>query len=158
MKRYNSYLFPGAVLLGLVLLLAFPPQKSAQIPPTTQLISESSILAGLAPAAVFPFIDTTPNRIIQAHIAVTDATSSCPGAAPTNVQVLVGQAGVSLVNVMTASTNTGISTVSGQCVFHVTVTPGVGGVPATVTDIVVHNNGASALTGVNTITASAEVH
>jgi hypothetical protein len=58
---------------------------------------------------------------------------------------------------MTAATNTGISTAPGQCVFHVTVRPNAGGVPATITDIVVRNAGASALSGVNTVTVSAEV-
>jgi hypothetical protein len=39
-----------------------------------------------------------------------------------------------------------------------TVTPGVDGVPDKVTDIVVVNNGGSPLTGLNTITVSAEVN
>jgi hypothetical protein len=124
-----------------------------------QLISESSMLAGLSANALFPFIDTTPQRISKAHIAVTDATASCGGAsptAPTNIEVLVGQAGVALVNVMTASTNTGIGS-STQCVFHVTVQAGRGGVPSTVTDIVVRNKGAAALNGRHTVTASATV-
>jgi hypothetical protein len=135
---------------------------SASLASSTHLISESSILDGLAVGAVFPFIDTTPNEIQRAHIAVTDATTSCAAGAspPANVQVLVGQAGVALVSVMTAATNTGISTTTVttvQCVFHVTVVPGQGGVPATVTDIVVRNGGGAPLTGVNTITVSAEV-
>jgi hypothetical protein len=124
-----------------------------------QLISESSMLSGLPSNALFPFIDTTPHRITQAHIAVTDSTASCSAGAapPANIQVLVGQAGVALVNVMTASTNTGIGTPA-QCVFHVTVRPRRGGVPATVTDIVVKNAGAAPLTGINTVTASATVN
>lgn len=124
-----------------------------------QLISESALLSGLAPGALFPFIDTTPNSIVSAHIAITDATTTCAAGAapPANMQILAGQAGVELDPVMTAATNTGIGTAT-QCVFHVTVTPGSGGVPETVTDIVVVNTNASAaLTGVNTITASAEV-
>jgi hypothetical protein len=124
-----------------------------------QLISESSMLAGLSANSLFPFIDTTPHRITKAHIAVTDATASCGGAsptAPTNIEVLVGQAGGTLVNVMTTSTNTGIGTPV-QCVFHVTVRPKSGGLPATVTDIVVRNKGAAALNGRNTVTASATV-
>jgi len=64
---------------------------------------------------------------------------------------------VSLVSVMGASTNTGISTTPGQCVFHVTMHAGRGGVPSTVTDIVVLNAGSSPLSGVNTVTASATV-
>ncbi|MGI8733734.1 MAG: hypothetical protein ACR2LM_10595 [Pyrinomonadaceae bacterium] len=124
-----------------------------------QLISESALLSGLAPSALFPFIDTTPNSIVSAHIAITDATTTCAAGAapPANMLILAGQAGGPLVPVMTAATNTGIGTAT-QCVFHVTVTPGSGGVPETVTDIVVvNNNSSAALTGVNTITASAEV-
>jgi hypothetical protein len=124
-----------------------------------QLISESSMLAGLSAQALFPFIDTTPHRITKAHIAVTDSTASCSAGAapPAKIQVLVGQAGVALINVMTASTNTGIGTPA-QCVFHVTVRPRRGGVPATVTDIVVRNGGAAPLNGINTVTASATVN
>ena len=124
-----------------------------------QLISESSLLTGLAPGAAFPFIDTTPNRILRAHIAITDATTNCAAGAapPSNVAVLVGEAGVALVSVMDATTNTGISTTPGQCVFHVTITAGTAGVPNTVTDIVVVNGGSSALSGLNTVTASAIV-
>jgi hypothetical protein len=123
------------------------------------VISESALLTGLGAGAAFPFIDTTPRPIVRAHIAVTDATTTCAagGTAPANIQVLVGQAGVSLVNVMTASTNTGISTTPGQCVFHVTVRPGVGGVAEKITDIVIVNGGAAPLTGINTATASATV-
>ena len=126
MKSHKKYLVSGAALFLIGLLLAFPIQKAAQIPPPTQLIAQSSILSSLASGAVFPFIDTTPRGISRAHIAITDATSSCSAgaAAPASIQVLVGQAGVALVNVM---------------------------------NIVVHNNGGSALTGVNTVTASAEV-
>lgn len=160
MKSYKGYLFPTAVVfLAAVFLLSFPAREAAQIPPTTQLISQSALLSGLAPGAVFPFIDATPNTISRAHVAVTDATTACSAGAapPNNIQILVGEAGVALVNVMTAATNTGISTVTGQCVFHVTFRPGVAGVPSTITDIVVHNNGSSPLGGINTITASAEV-
>lgn len=90
---------------------------------------------------------------------MTDATANCAAGAapPANVQVLVGEAGVALSPVLNAATNTGISTVTGQCVFHVTVRPGAGGVPARVTDIVVRNAGGAALTGTNTVTVSAEV-
>jgi len=160
MKSYKGYLFPAAVVfLAAIFMLSFPVREAAQIPPTTQLISQSALLSGLAPGAVFPFIDTTPNTISRAHVAITDATTTCSAGAapPDNIQILVGEAGVALVNVMTAATNTGISTVTGQCVFHVTFRPGVAGVPSTITDIVVHNNGSSALSGINTITASAEV-
>jgi len=158
MGRYRSVLLVLAGFL-IAVFVALPGQRAAGVSPGTHFISQGSILTGLAPGAVFPFIDTTPNRIVRAHIAVTDSTTKCApkAAAPANVQVLVGQAGVKLVPVMTAATNTGISTTPAQCVFHITVKAGAGGVPATVTDIVVLNGGKSDLTGVNTITASAEV-
>jgi hypothetical protein len=150
---------PAIIGLVIVLALSFPTDSRAQIPPTRQLISESSLLAGLAPGALFPFIDSTPHSISLAHIAITDATSNCaPGAAaPSNIQVLAGVGGGSLTNVMTAATNTGIGSPT-QCVFHVTIKPGVGGVAARITDIVVVNSNASAaLTGINTVTVSALV-
>jgi hypothetical protein len=133
--------------------------QAPAIPPGGFYISQAQLLTGLAPGSVFPFVDTTPRLIQRAHIAVTDATTNCsPGAAaPSNVQVLVGEAGVNLVPVMTAATNTGISTAPGQCVFHVTVTAGAGGVPARVTDIAVRNGGPSPLAGIHTITVSADV-
>ncbi|MGH9902542.1 MAG: hypothetical protein ACRD68_12110 [Pyrinomonadaceae bacterium] len=124
----------------------------------TKLVVENAILAGLPAGALFPFIDSTPNRIVSTHIALTDATSACsPGAAPpSNLQVLVGVAGGRLVPVMTASTNTGIGS-SSQCVFHVTVRPGADGAPRRITDIVVVNGGDKPLTALNTVTVSAEV-
>jgi hypothetical protein len=123
-----------------------------------QLISESALLAGLASNSLFPFLDTTPNTIRSTHIAITDSTAACSAGAapPAHMQVLVGQAGVALTNVMTAATNTGIGTAA-QCVFHVTARPGQGGVPGTVTDVVVKNAGGAPLTGINTVTASATV-
>jgi hypothetical protein len=154
MKNYGKAVF---ALLFLAVLSA-PLGQAAQAPTNPKFIAESSILAGLAPGALFPFIDSTPHHIAKAHIAITDATSSCDGeSAPSNIQILVGVAGGALVNVMTAATNTGIGSAA-QCVFHVTITPGSGGVPATVTDIVVVNaNPTAPLTGVNTITVSATV-
>jgi hypothetical protein len=136
------------------------PTSAAEKGEEVQLISASSLLTSLGAGAAFRFIDTTPNTILRAHIAITDATTNCTAGAapPINVNVLVGQAGVALVSVMDAATNTGISTTPGQCVFHVTVAAGVGGVPDTVTDIVVVNGEASALTGINTVTASATVN
>ena len=124
----------------------------------TQLLAESALLAGLSSQALYPFLDTTPNHVRRAHIAVTDATTNCTAgaAAPASIQVLVGEAGVALVNVMTAATNTGIGSTA-QCVFHVTVRPGRDGVPSPITDIVVRNGGAAPLTGINTVTASASV-
>jgi hypothetical protein len=162
MKRQTLYVVAAAAALAVVVFSATAAGGSGKGKGGRegggQLISESSMLAGLSSQALFPFIDTTPHRITKAHIAITDATASCSAGAapPANIQVLVGQAGVALVNVMTAATNTGIGTPA-QCVFHVTVRPRRGGVPATVTDIVVRNAGASPLTGINTVTASATV-
>ena len=123
-----------------------------------RLIVESEILNGLGAGALYPFVDTTPNNITSAHIAITDATESCVAgaSAPQSIHVLVGVAGGTLADVMDATTNTGIGN-SGQCVFHVTIVPGQNGVPAQVTDIVIQNAGESALTGLNTVTVSAEV-
>lgn len=134
-------------------------RAGAQAPAGGPIVVQSALLNGLAAGAVFPFIDSTPRGISRAHIAITDATNQCKAgaAAPANIQVLVGAAGATLAPVMTAATNTGISTAPGQCVFHVTVTPNAGGVPAMITDIVVRNASTSALTGVNTVTVSAEI-
>jgi hypothetical protein len=156
-RKYYLVVLAGLVIVALAMVL--PARKASAYGDESQFIAESSLLAGLAPGAVFPFIDSTPHAIAQAHIAITDATTNCSAgaAAPSNVKVLVGQAGVSLVSVMGAATNTGISTTPGQCVFHVTINAGQAGVPNTVTDIVVLNAGSSALTGINTVTASATV-
>jgi hypothetical protein len=156
MKNCTRTVF--ALLFSAVAMLV-PLGHAGQTTTDPQLITESSILAGLAPNALFPFVDSTPHHIAKAHIAITDATSSCEAgaAAPSNIQILVGVAGGPLVSVMTAATNTGIGSAA-QCVFHVTITPDRGGVPATVTDIVVVNANPNApLTGVNTITVSAAV-
>jgi len=155
----NTHVFAMTGLTVLALGLLFPGENQAQIAPTHQLISQNALLAGLAPGALYPFMDVTPARIGRAHIAITDATPICAhgAAAPANVQILAGVAGRSLVNVMTAETNTGIGSTE-QCVFHVTIRPGVGIVPRRVTDIVVVNSNAAAeLTGLNTITVSALV-
>jgi hypothetical protein len=156
-RKYYLVVFVGLVTVGLA--AALPARKASAYGDESQFIAASSLLAGLAPGAAFPFIDTTPHGIAQAHIAITDATTHCSAgaAAPSNIKILVGQAGVSLVSVMGAATNTGISTTPGQCVFHVTINAGQAGVPNTLTDIVVLNGGASALTGINTVTASATV-
>src|SRR6266571_6751385 len=137
----------GLVIVGLATVL--PAGKASAPGGESQFIAESSLLAGLAPGAVFPFIDTTPHKIAQAHIAITYSTCDCHAgaASPDNVKILVGQAGVVLVSVMDKTTNTGISTTPGQCVFHVTINAGQAGVPPTVTDIVVLNSGSAALTG-----------
>lgn len=166
MKRQKKYLAAALAVAAFATGLAAQKAATRPDPPGITLrglalrkfISQSALLIGLAPSSLFPFIDTTPNMITRTHIAITDATGICAAGAapPANMQVLVGQAGVALVNVMTAGTNTGIGT-SSQCVFHVTVVPGVGGVPATITDVVLVNAGSSPLTGINTVTASAEV-
>ncbi len=160
MNRQKYFVFFLVAFVLSAVALAYPTKKASAHGDDSQLIAESSLLAGLAPGAVFPFIDTTPHRIAQAHIAITDSTSDChTGAAPPdNIKVLVGEAGVALVSVMDKTTNTGISTTPGQCVFHVTINAGQAGVPVTVTDIVVLNSGSAALTGINTVTASATVH
>lgn len=163
MKRSNLPLLaaPALPLLGLLFVLV--SQEGATHDDNDMdihLLSQSAILTGLPAQAVFPFIDTTPNGIRRAHIAVTDSTENCAGpgsGAPDNVQILVGVAGGPLVSVMTAATNTGISIRPDQCVFHVTVRAGAGEIPAKVTDIVVLNGGDGPLTAINTITASAEV-
>ncbi|MBV9181116.1 MAG: hypothetical protein JO356_07385 [Acidobacteria bacterium] len=163
MKDHRIYVSGLVVLVIVVLAASFPLSKAAAgNEEESQLVVSSSLLAGLAPGAVFPFIDTTPHSISMAHIAVTDSTSNCsPGAAaPSNVKVLVGNAGAHppvLVSVMGASANLGISTTSGQCVFHATIKAGQNGVPSTVTDIVVLNGGSAALTGLNSVTATATV-
>src|SRR5216684_1397633 len=159
MKRQKYFMFFLIAFVLSAVAMAYPTKKASAHGDDSQFIAESSLLAGLAPGAVFPFIDTTPHKIAQAHIAITDSTSDChPGAAPPdNVKILVGQAGVALASVMDKTTNTGISTTTGQCVFHVSVTAGEGVIPQTVTDIVVRNGGSSSLTGINTVTASATV-
>ena len=162
MKVQKLHIIGVATLLTLGLAVTLPIWKAAANHDDSQFIASSSLLAGLAPGAAFPFIDLTPHVISSAHIAITDATTNCsPGAAaPSNVKVLVGNAGAVppvLVSVMGGSTNLGISTTPGQCVFHATIRAGQGGVPDTVTDIVVLNGGASPLTGINTVTASAIV-
>lgn len=163
MKRHKFYLAISAAVTVVALTISAtaaggPTKKGNGGGHHGQLISESALLAGLASNSLFPFLDTTPNTITSTHVAITDATADChPGAAPpANIQVLVGQAGVALTNVMTAAANTGIGT-NAQCVFHVTARPGAGGVATTVTDVVAKNAGGAPLTGINTITASATV-
>src|SRR5713226_520792 len=159
MNRRKYFVFFLVAFVISAVAIAYPTKKASAHGDDSQFISASSLLAGLAPGAAFPFIDTTPHGIAQAHIAITDSTSDChAGAAPPdNIKILVGQAGVALVSVMDKTTNTGIFTTPGQCVFHVTINAGQAGVPATVTDIVVLNSGSAALTGINTVTASATV-
>lgn len=137
---------------------AFMPLQQAE---TQQIqfpgyIAESTILEGLAAGAVFPFIDTTPNRVLVAHVALTDSTAACDGNdanQPSNIGILAGVAGVALSGVTLE--NTGIGSAI-QCVFHATITPGGLGL-SSITDIVVVNVGGSPLTGANTVTVSATV-
>lgn len=169
MKTTSSHLKIGfgigmiVVAAVVVALVALPAKQSAQLPGSTKLIAQNAILAGLPGGRLYPFTDTTPNRIVSAHIAVTDSTSGdtrhtcAPGfAPPDNIVILVGEAGGQLVSVMNADTNTGIGSES-QCVFHVTVRPGENGVPEILTDIVVVNMGENPLSASNTITVTAEV-
>lgn len=157
--RTDRWLVLGMALLVGVAALVMQRPSQADIRSGAAFVTQTSMLSGLEAGAVYPFIDTTPRGIVKAHIAVTDQTASCEAgaAAPSNVQVLVGQAGVVLEPVMSAATNTGISTVPGQCVFHVTVRAGRNGLPAKITDIAVLNGSASPLSGINTITVSATV-
>src|ERR1700687_2514080 len=156
-RKYHLVVMAGLAIVALA--AALPARRALAHGDERQFIAASSLLAGLAPGAAFPFIDTTPHGIAQAHVAITDSTSDChpAAAAPDNIKILVGQAGVALVSVMDKTTNTGITTTQGQWVFHVTINAGQAGVPNTVTDIVVLNGGSSALTGINTVTASATV-
>lgn len=164
MKTIKTYQNVGIVVALVAVaviacLVALPAKQSAQLPGSTKLVVENAMLTGLPAGALFPFIDSTPNAIASAHIALTDATAVCDhenGTAPQNIVVLAGEAGGVLTSVMTPATNTGIGS-SGQCVFHVTVTPGTGGVPRRMTDIVVVNGGPAPLTASNTITVSAEM-
>src|SRR5437899_2784652 len=103
MKAHQRWFLAAAILLLVPLVFAaYSRANRDRDDDATQLISASSLLAGLSAGAAFPFIDTTPNTIARAHIAITDATSTCAAKAapPSNVKVLVGQAGVALVSVM----------------------------------------------------------
>ena len=168
MGRYRGYVVIVLALVTIGLTLVWPTTTHRHTPGTTS----TRHAFGWSPKAPcspdwkgkrsLPFIDTTPKGLRRAHVAITDSTANCaPGAAaPSNIQILVGEAGVALVNVMTEATNTGISVrpdKNSQCVFHATVRPGQAGVPDRITDIVVFNAGDAPLTGINTVTVSAEV-
>jgi len=146
----------AATILVASLFTFIPIPEAATDDDDVQLISESEILSGLAADAIYPFIDSTPNKIKRVHIAITDATLDCSAGAepPMSIQVLVGQAGGILESVMDATTNTGIGSVD-RCVFHVTVKPS--NIGTQITDIVVVNGGTEPLTGINTVTVTAEV-
>ncbi len=177
MKKIVIPAILAATVLVAGMFAVMPVQKASTIHTTIiaavvgkRLVGENAMLNGLPSLELFPFVDTTPHHILSAHITITDATSSCVAgdAAPTNVAVAVGIAGGILINVMGASTNTGIGSTT-QCVFHITVTPGTtigtcvtgcegpGTVPTGVTDIVVKNISEGALTAVSTIEVSADV-
>src|ERR1700730_1092343 len=98
MRARKLYLIGVVALVTVGLGATIPSWKTAANEEGGEFVTSSSMLAGLAPGAAFPFIDTTPHAISSAHIAITAATTNCsPGAAaPSNVNVLVGQAGVSL--------------------------------------------------------------
>jgi hypothetical protein len=107
----------------------WPGHSTVKASYDTQLVSESSLLAGLAPAAVFPFIDSTPNHIGRAHIAITDAFAS-PGctagvAPPEHIKGLVGQAGVALTNVMSQATKPEYTSGTGNAYFALWCTLGL---------------------------------
>jgi hypothetical protein len=61
MKARKSYLvvLAGLVIVGLA--AALPAKKASAHGDEGQFIAASSLLAGLAPGAAFPFIDTTPH-------------------------------------------------------------------------------------------------
>jgi len=149
----------AVLALSMAVILTLMPVQETEAKPTsaTGVISESTILSGLAAGALFPYIDTTPNQIGGAHLAITDATAACDGVitnTPTNIVILAGVAGGVLSPVTLANTSIGSAA---QCVFHADIVPGAGGLPGTITDIVVVNGGGGALTGSNTITVSARV-
>jgi len=107
------------------------------------LVAETVPLEGLQNGKLRAILDTTPNEIVRAHIVLTDDTAACTGNdanQPSNVLILVGQAGVSLTTPVLD--NTGIAGSGNQCVFHLTIEPGENGVPDPLTDIVVKNVGA----------------
>ena len=158
MKIYKYGLLM-AVVAFVIVIVAFPARNAEANGGDVKLVAANSQLSGLPAGAVFPFLDSTPNRIVRAHIAVTDSTTNCSagGSPPSNIKVLAGNAGAvppKLVAVDLENLGIGSDT---QCVFHMTVTAGEGAIPHDLTDIVVVNGGAAALTGINTATASATV-
>ena len=158
MNAHKYGLLTAAVVLGIA-IVALPAKNAEANGGDVKLIAANSQLSGLPANTVFPFLDTTPNRIVRAHIALTDATTNCSpgGSPPSNIKVLAGNAGAVPPKLVAVDLETlGIGSDS-QCVFHMTVTAGKGGVPQDLTDIVIVNGGAAALTGINTATASATV-
>src|SRR5260370_23058997 len=135
MKRQNYFVFFLFAFVISAVAIAYPTKKASAHGDDRQFIAESSLLAGLAPGAAFPFIDTTPHKIAQAHIAITDSTSDChAGAAPPdNIKILVGQAAAALVPLVAKRTHNGISTTPGQRVFYINLNTGQSGVAQPVT-------------------------
>ena len=129
---------------------AAPPAHAGK-----DLISETEMLGGFS-GTLFPFIDVTPNKMVNGHIAIVD-DGTCDGNIanqPAIVEVLVGIAGVELDSLVFENT----AIVSGsQCVFHGTFTAGTSGINAAPTDIVFKNTSGSLLPDYVTITASTSV-
>jgi len=122
------------------------------------LVAETVPLEGLGAGKLRAILDTTPNEIVRAHIVLTDDAAACTGGAdqPSNVVVIVGQAGVALSTPTLA--NTGIAGSGSQCVFHLTIEPGKNGVSDPLTDIVVKNGATSGnLQARTSISVTAEV-
>ena len=120
------------------------------------LVAETVPLEGLQNGKLRAILDTTPNEIVRAHIVLTGDAAACTGGAdqPSNVLVIVGQAGVALSTPTLA--NTGIAGSGSQCVFHLTIEPGKNGVSDPLTDIVVKNVG-SGFQARTAISVTAEV-
>jgi hypothetical protein len=159
LRSYKYGVLTAGVVVG-IFTLAFPAKTGEVNGAEVKLISANSRLSGLPAGGVFPFLDSTPNHIVRVHIAVTDATTNCSpgGAPPSNIKVLAGNAGAVPPRLVAVDLeNLGIGSEK-QCVYHMTITAGEGGIPHDLTDVVVVNGGATALTGFNTATASATVH
>jgi len=62
MKARNYYAFLAVGLVLFALAVVFPTKKASARGDESQFVVASSMLSGLAPGAVFPFIDTTPRR------------------------------------------------------------------------------------------------
>ena len=161
MKRTIILSILAATILVAAAFALMPIEKAstAFILKTILRIGYSHNLNGLEPNQWWPIVDSNTKgtgNIAIADITLTDSTATCAagtGTAPTNVQILVGKIGGTLVNVATAATNTGVSSWSGlQCIFKVTVIPGQNGVPDTVTDIIAANAGGATLDGSANIT------
>ena len=67
MKRQKYFMFFLVAFVLSAIAIAYPTRKASAHGDDSHFIAESSLLAGLAPGAVFPFIDTTPHQIAQAR-------------------------------------------------------------------------------------------